>query len=189
MNVLYIILIGLFLFMLSYKLDAQTSLFFKNIKFPIIDAVLSVITNFGVVVVSMLVVPSIMFYKNNKKDAYALWLSFAASLALAFIIKIIFLRQRPIEAFTYPFTNIVSYSFPSMHSMTVFSMLPLLVKYLPKHRHFWIIFAFLVAFSRIYFRLHFLSDVVFGALAGFFVGYLILRLEKRGLLWKSTNLS
>ena len=178
-----ILIVGILLFLLSYKFDVQTNLFFKNAKFPIIDSVLGIATNFDVVILIMLITPSIILYKKNKKNIYALWASFIASIILAFIIKIIVLRQRPTEVLTYPFISIINYSFPSMHAMAVFSLLPLLVKCLPKHKFFWVIFAFLVAFSRVYFRFHFLSDVIFGVFVGYFVGAYVLELyENQSIL-------
>lgn len=178
-----ILIIGIVLFLISYKLDPQINLFFKNLKFPIFDVVFSIVTNFGVVILVALGVPSLVFFRKNRKLVYLLWLTFIISFILAFAIKLIVLRQRPIEAFTYPFTSIINYSFPSMHAMVVFSFLPLLIKYLPKQKSFWIIFAFLVAFSRIYLGFHFLSDVVFGALAGYFAGDFLLELYEKRKLW------
>ena len=179
-----ILIIGTALFLISYNLDNWINLFFRDMKFPIFDAVFSIITNFGIVTLIILGVPSLILYKKNKRIIYLLWLAFFASCILAFTIKLVFLRQRPIEAFTYPFTNIINYSFPSMHAMVAFSLLPLLIKYLPKQKTFWIAFAFLVVFSRIYFGFHFLSDVVFGALFGYFLGIFLLELYENGKLWK-----
>lgn len=179
-----ILIIGIVLFLLSYKFDVQVNFFFKNAKFPIIDAVLGVITNFGVVILVMLIIPSIAIYKKNKKIVHALLIAFTSSIILAFVIKIIVLRQRPTEMFAYPFINIINYSFPSMHSMIAFSLLPCLVKYLPKQKFFWISFAFLVGLSRVYFRFHFLSDVIFGALVGYFAGTYVLKLHEKKKIWK-----
>ena len=213
-----ILVIGTLLFLISYKFDSQINSFFKNIKLPIFDAVLSVVTNFGVVIFIALIIPSIILYTRenqrfyvrenfskfsahkikkfvvprnfkkisrgkNKKIVYLLWLTFILSFILAFIIKLIVLRQRPTEAFTYPLTNIINYSFPSMHSMVVFSLLPLLIKYMPKQKSFWIIFAFLVGFSRIYFGFHFFSDVVFGALTGYLLGNFLLKMHEKKKAW------
>ncbi len=183
-NDIIILIIGILLFLVSYKYDQQINLFFEGIKFPIFDAIFSIITNFGVVVLVMLVVPSFIFYKKNKKLIYLLFLTFIASFILAFIIKLIFLRQRPMEAFTYPFLNIINYSFPSMHAMVIFSLLPILIKYSPKQKFFWVSFGLLATFGRIYFGFHFLSDVVFGALFGYFVGDWLLELYEKGKLWK-----
>ena len=179
-----VLITGILLFLLSYKFDVQVKFFLKNANFPVIDAVLSVITNFGVVILVMMIIPSIALYRKNKKTVHALLAAFTASIILAFIIKIIVLRQRPTEMFAYPFTSIINYSFPSMHSITAFSLLPFLVKYLPKQKFFWISFAFLVGLSRVYFRFHFLSDVIFGTLVGYFVGTYVLELYEKKKRWK-----
>lgn len=179
-----ILVIGVLLFLASYKLDHQISLFFKDANFAFLDFVLGIATNFSIIVAVMLLIPSIIFYKKNKKIIYLLWLTFFVSVIVAFIIKLIVLRQRPTEAFTYPFTNILNYSFPSMHAMAAFSLLPLLVKHLPKQKHFWTGFAFLTVFSRIYFGFHFLSDVVFGAFAGYFIGDYLSKLYEKKKIWK-----
>lgn len=183
-NKIWLLIIGTLLFLISYSFDNAVDLFFKNLRFPSLDFMLSIVTNFGVVITAMLIVPSFVFYKKNKKLIYLLWNIFIVSFISAFIIKLIVLRQRPIDAFTFPFTSIINYSFPSMHAMVAFSLLPIIIKYLPKQKFFWIIFAFLVAFSRIYFGFHFLSDVVFGAFAGYFIGNLLLELHGKGKLWK-----
>ena len=183
-NKIFILVMGILLFILSYKFDERIDLFFKDIKFELLDIILGIITNFGVAVLVLSVIPSIILYKKNKRLVYLIWLTFIVSFILAFVIKLLFLRQRPIEAFTYPFTSIINYSFPSMHSMIVFSLLPLLNKHTPKNKIFWCVFAILVSFSRIYFSFHFLSDVVFGALFGYFVGDYLLKLYEERKLWK-----
>lgn len=182
-NNILILTAGILLFLLSYRFDQQVNLFFKNIKLPIFDAFFSIITNFWVVVIAFLIAPLIILYnKKNKRLAYLLLLTFVVSFAVAFAIKLVVLRQRPIESFAFPFTGIINYSFPSMHAMVVFSLLPQLAKFMPKQKYFWIAFAFLVAFSRLYFGFHFLSDVVFGALFGYLIGkYLLGLYEKRKL--------
>lgn len=179
-----ILIAGILLFIVSYSFDHQVNLFFKNIKFSLLDAVLSVITNFGVVIVVMLVIPLIIFYNKDKKTIKLLLLAFIVSLVLAFVIKLAVLRQRPINPFTFPFTTIVNYSFPSMHAMVVFSLLPILVKYLSKQKSFWIGFGLFAVFSRIYLGFHFLSDVVFGGASGYFIGNLLLKLHQEKKLWK-----
>lgn len=184
--------------LLSYIFDSSVKLFFNGLKIPLFDSILSIITNFGVVIVVMLVIPTIIISKNDTKsqenrgfsrsrkfrklswEIKLLWLAFLSAVVLSFIIKLIFLRQRPYEAISYPMLNILNFSFPSMHSLVVFALLPLLSRFLPKQKYFWVIFAFMVAFTRIYFGFHFLSDVVFGAFSGYFTGILILELNDKG---------
>ena len=179
-----ILIAGIILFIISYQFDTKVNLLFNAAKFQVFDIIFSSITNFGIVFVVMLIIPSIILYKKNRKLVYVLWLAFFNSVALAFTIKLIFLRQRPIGPFTYPFINIINYSFPSMHAMAVFSLLPILIKYLGKQKLFWIGFGILAVFSRLYLGFHFLSDVVFGALAGYLIGNLLLKLYEEKKLWK-----
>lgn len=177
-----LLIIGIFLFIASFSFDEQVRLFFKDANISFLNAALSVITNFGVVIAVMLLASSILIYRKNKKSrkaVYLLWLAFIAAFAAAFVLKLIVLRQRPVEAFTFPFTGIINYSFPSMHAMAAFSLLPIIAEYIQKQKWFFIAFAFLAAFSRIYLGFHFLSDVVFGAFAGYFIGSLLLGFFKR----------
>ena len=173
---------GTLLFIASYKFDGAVNQFFKNIKFPLLDSVLSVITSFAVVIAVMLVIPLFLLYKDKRKMSLLIW-AFIISVVLAFIIKLLVLRQRPAEILYYPLFNIINYSFPSMHAMVVFSLLPILMEYLPKQKNFWVLFAFIVSFTRIYFGFHFLSDVVFGAFLGYFVGSYLLSLNRKKKLW------
>ena len=175
-----LLIAGILLFLISYIFDRQINLFFKDFRFAFFDIIFGVMTNFGVAVLVMLIIPSIILYNKNKKSVYLAWLTFIASVILAFVIKLIVLRQRPIEAFAYPFITIINYSFPSMHAMAVFSLLPALIRFLPKQKNLWIGFAFLVGFTRIYFGFHFLSDVVFGALFGYFTGIFLLEYYEKG---------
>ena len=173
-NNLLIFAIGFFIFIASYFYDTKIDLFFKASRLPALDLIFSLITNFAFVALVILVLPSIFIYKTNKKSVNFLVLAYLSSIIAAFIIKFIVLRQRPIEAFNYPFTNIIDYSFPSMHTMAVFALLPLLIYFFQRQKYFWIGFAFLVGFTRIYFGFHYLSDVAFGALAGYFIGEFVL---------------
>ena len=179
-----VFIIGSLLFILSLSLNSGIAAAFKNAKSPIFDPLFSVVTNFGVAMVFLLWIPCIILYDKNKKAVKLLLLSFLASFALSFLLKLIFLKERPIGIFEYPFTGIVSYSFPSIHAMVMFSLLPILRKYLPQKMRFFSLFACLVAFTRIYFGFHFLSDIIFGAFSGYFIGNYLIYLHEKGALWK-----
>ncbi len=165
--------IGAGLFFLSFTWDTPINNYLKNIRIPFLDAVLGVITNFGVVVLIMMIIPIATLYRKDKKPKYLLLITFFASLIFTFVLKLAIARQRPVEVLTYPFTGIINYSFPSMHAVVAFSLIAILIKSLPKQKIFWISFAILVGLSRIYFGVHYLSDVVFGALVGYFIGHYI----------------
>ena len=180
-NIAMLVFIGIVAFTISLYFDSGINLLFKSLGLHAFDFILIIVTNFAFVSLVILLIPSIIFHKELKK-LRLFWIAFTSSVILSFIIKIIVSRQRPAEMLSYPFIGGLSYSFPSMHAMVVFSALPLLAYFLPKQKNLWILFAFLVAFTRIYFGFHFLSDVVFGAFAGYLIGLSILELHYSGKL-------
>ena len=62
-NDVLIFVIGVLLFLISYSFDAEINLFFKNVKFPVFDFVLGIVTNFGVAVNS-----KILAYATDAKQ-------------------------------------------------------------------------------------------------------------------------
>ncbi len=164
----------------SFSFDSALSEFFSGPKINAFGAFLSVITNFSFVAVFFVLIPTIIFYnKKKRQEILILWLLATLSTAVSFLMKMIFARQRPLETLSYPFFHALDYSFPSMHAMVIFSILPLLVKMLPRQRNFWVSMAFLIAFSRIYFDFHFISDVIFGAVFGYITGILIIKFSEK----------
>lgn len=111
--------------------------------------------------------------RKGKKLPF-LWASFIISYAITAVLKIIVMRHRPDVALYVD----NSFSFPSGHATAVFSVLALIWKELPWLKWFWLVFAVLVTFSRLYLGMHFLTDVIVGAIIGFTVGLMIVKYEK-----------
>ena len=171
------LLVGLALLALSFYMDGYTRYLFNSANTPVISAFFGIITNYGVVLLVMLIVPCLALYRKDKKLVYLLIITFLVSFLVTFGIKLIVQRERPFEALTY-FFGVTDYSFPSGHSVTVFSLLPLLAEYIKRQKKFWAASAFLVAFSRVYLGFHFLSDVVFGSFLGYLIGHYMLNFYK-----------
>src|SRR3989338_8902713 len=171
--VISIILISLFL-------DKAAFSAISYIKNPLFDAVFSLITNpTSIFIVLAFAAYSIFFDRKNRKWLYFLLASLTLSVLLSFILKLVIARPRPSEELFYIFFNLVDYSFPSMHSMVAFAILPLLNKILPRLRILWISFALSFALSRVYLGMHFFSDIIAGAFFGYFIGLFMVYMENK----------
>ena len=176
---LLIFITGTILFLLSLSYDNDMFLFFSNSRVLLFDLLFSVITNFGVVAVTLFLIPLLINHKKDKKFTYLLFAAFIVSFFLSFIMKITISSARPVEIVN-PILKGLDYSFPSMHAMIAFSLLPIILSKKSKFNGFFAIFAVLVALSRVYLGYHFLSDIVLGAFAGYFIGDIILNIAKNG---------
>jgi len=127
-----------------------------------------------------------LWREHKRKWILPLWVTLGLSIIVSAILKVIIQRPRPYQLDLVSVLPILekashlvwNFSFPSFHAMLSFCAVPILSKEFPKFKYVWIIIAGLIAFSRIYFGLHFLSDVIAGGLIGYVLGALIIKLEK-----------
>ena len=171
------------------------SLYFDNILIKyvsflrngILDSFFLVITLVSSEIIIFFVLTSLFLWSEKKRRwIFPLWMSLGISVIVAFILKVTVQRPRPFQL------GIVSllprlqeasfstwnFSFPSFQSMLPFCAIPILSEQFPRLKKFWIAFAVLVAFSRVYFGLHFVSDVISGGLIGYLIGVIVLKGEK-----------
>ncbi|WP_455684181.1 phosphatase PAP2 family protein [Thomasclavelia sp.] len=92
-------------------------------------------------------------------------------------IKSIIKRKRPCH--TYDDVEMLvaipsDYSFPSGHTTSSFACATTVCFFFPKTGLILILFAFLMAFSRLYLFVHYLSDVTFGMILGISVGIIVM---------------
>lgn len=177
-NKLTLLTAGIIILLMSLYLDKNAQYAVSLIKNELFDIIFGWFANFINVFAIFILITTLFLWGEKKREwIFPLWLSFLISIMLSYIIKIIVLRPRPIEI-SQILTGL-NYSFPSLHAAVSFAALPILNKEFPKLKLFWVLFAFLVAFSRIYFEYHFLSDVVFGAFLGYFIGVFAVHIEKK----------
>jgi membrane-associated phospholipid phosphatase len=115
---------------------------------------------------------------RRRRPRYALRFSAVLGLESAFtngLVKSLFRRVRPTEHFTsddplpYGMRRPITSSFPSGHAVTAFMCAAVLSKG-SRVAPAWYTLAALVAFSRVYVRMHHTSDVVAGAALGIALG-------------------
>jgi undecaprenyl-diphosphatase len=181
-NYLYVFLLLIVIAFYFDKLIIQGFAFMRNTALSQILLALTWITN-EIVVFTFLTL--MLFYGAKKKWIIPLWATFAVSFIVGIFLKIITQRLRPFQLgllATLPELAKMSHfswnlSFPSFTTIIMFCSLPIITKQYPKLKKTWLILAVLVALTRVYFGLHFLSDVLAGGLIGYLIGMWIIDLE------------
>ncbi len=123
----------------------------------------------------------ILYFKDKKKIINAV-IGFFLTGFVVTILKYFINRPRPFEVILNSKLNIFDYSFasfntsfPSWHTAAAFSLLPFVFYFNKKLGYLWIAISILIGFARIYTGFHYLSDVLFGGLIGYLIGYLSLK--------------
>ena len=157
------------------NIDTSILLFLQQIRNPITDtvmAVFSVLGNFGLIWLAIAVI--LLIRKSTRRHGIQVLLCIAVSLILNnLILKNLVARPRPfteIEGLTVMLSpqlaDAGSWSFPSGHAGSSFAAAwSLNCSFAKKARWTWIVAA-LIAFSRSYIGVHYLSDIICGALFG-----------------------
>ena len=158
----------------------------SNRNAPLTDFFLGLTFASNTIIIFFFLTSLFLWQEHKKRWILPLWLTLFLSVAASFIPKTKIGRGRPFEfgisamplALESSFATWNS-SFPSFQAMLAFSALPILDKEFPRFRYAWIVIASLIALSRVYLGVHFLSDVIAGALIGYFIGFIFLKLEQK----------
>ena len=193
MNQKRVLIFGIFIFAIAFYFavyfDKQIILFFSSIRnIYLSDFFLAIkFLDSWFFVIGLV---TILFLFNRKKRKWILpaWVTLGVTSLVILILKISVQRTRPFAAGIVPILPgivpnplylVSSFSFPSFDAAFAFCIIPLISKFYPKLKYFWIVFAGMVLLSRVYFGVHYLSDVISGAAIGFAIGLVILELEEK----------
>lgn len=167
-----ILIIGFIIFLISFLFDnlilGLSNFGFKNILNSTVQWMLFVVV----------LITGLFFFYKKYKIIPLLWGGLLTSSLITWLLKIIIKRPRPFVEFTDIILK-AGYSFPSGHATIAFAALPFLEEYFPRFRWYWLIGIVVIVLLRVYSGLHYLSDVIFGALVGYGISSLILFLNKK----------
>ncbi len=159
---------------LSLEADASLALnrlsAFDAVRVPLVMA--SKLGN-GIIWYAFLLALPALYGRSAARIDAGMILSGAIVVALHRYLKRAFSRARPFERYPqiYPGTFALdTYSFPSGHTMHAFCFGSQIIHYLPATA--WVLapFVALVCLSRVVLGLHYISDVLAGAVIGFAIG-------------------
>lgn len=188
-----IILIAISLVLLPF--DLSIVILIARLRHPILNTFFVHFTNYGNYIFAVVEgIILVAYSRSKKKQKYSIAIIFSyvgwfISSRIVSSLKIITQRPRPykiIENIKLPGTWAGGYSFPSGHSASAFSLsAPLIIEAKSKIIKFMLIFfALLMAFSRVYCGVHYLTDILWGSYIGYIVSasvykmYLTRRMQK-----------
>ena len=159
--------------LLSFAVDNNVVRFFADLRTPILNDFMILVTDWLTVAVVAILIPVLLLWAwGKKKWVPPLVLSVVVAVGLTYLFKSVFAVLRP----ELGLITAAGFSFPSGHTATVFSVTPVLNRGFPKLKWFWVGFACLIGFTRLYLGVHYLSDIIFGGLLGYLVGLSIIYL-------------
>jgi undecaprenyl-diphosphatase len=172
----------------SFYFDKEIVKFIASIRIPFLNDFFMGLTYGSTEIIIFFFLTSLFLWQEHKRKwILPLWFTLGLSAIVGFILKVSVHRLRPYQLGIVPTFSVLEeashivwdFSFPSFQSIMVFCAIPILSKKFPKFKYVWIVIASLVAFSRVYFGVHFLSDVLAGALIGYLIGWLIVKIEDK----------
>jgi len=175
------------------KYDIAVILFFERIRTEFLNSLFYLFTEIGSIKILLpvaIVVSLLLVVKKQYREAFFVMLAFWGARWINHLLKELFKRERP------SFNSLIevgNYSFPSGHAMNstiflgfLFYLFIHILKLGKRHSLMWllatIVTVTLIAISRVYLGVHYLTDIIAGGCAGLvvlsFIIYLYERSEK-----------
>lgn len=184
----FTILILIILTTVSFVFDEQIAIWITSFQSEALNGIMLGFTNlvsFAVGVPAVLIIIYLLESARRRKVAIShIFIAIVLDVIVVLALKMLIGRARPFEngAVNNVVPEVFS-SFPSGHSSRAFVIFGLLGKFYNYKYIFWF-FAVLVGFSRVYLGVHYLSDVLAGAIIGMLVAHYTVELQLGNRLTK-----
>lgn len=149
--------------------------FLLNIRTKRLNSYMVAITHLGTGGAIWLITTFVLYYLGYRVYAINIFLTLIVNAILCnLILKNLLKRDRPswINRVELLIKNPKDFSFPSGHASSSFAAAVTISFYFKGLGVFFLVIAFLIAFSRIYHFVHYPSDVIIGAILGIAVAFL-----------------
>ena len=151
-------------------IDTATNALMQQIQTPTLTSIskfIALITDPVILLIAALIITSYLYTKKKNKQATIFAFAIIITAALIKLSKVIFQRARPANALVQELTQ----SFPSGHTTMAVVFFGLVAYMFIKKKHKLAAAAttlviFLVAFTRVYLNVHWLTDVIAGIALG-----------------------
>ena len=137
--------------------DEKILSFFQILKFPLME---NIMVFFSSTVFFVLVIAVFSFLIHKKKDIFHFLLGTGIVYLVCYALKEIIKLQRPLDSIESGF------GFPSGHAAVYFFIAAFMTDKFEKDKFHFILLAVIVALSRVYLNVHYLSQVISGGLLG-----------------------
>lgn len=150
---------------------------YRNTIFDIVSIFFSIFFSIPFFIFIVILLNFVHFFKKKRFSSIIstlLTYSIVVSI-LKFIVK----RQRPYFIPMKPIYLANFYSFPSGHAGTAFIFAVFFSDRYPKYSIIFYLIAIIISLSRVYLGVHYLSDVITGAIIGFIISKIIIKNEEK----------
>jgi dolichol kinase len=169
--------------------DRELVLWVSTHRFLFFEEFMMFLSDFGMLF-GLILFGVALVEKRLIKQLLLIGLALAVAIEASYLLKMIFAAPRPYLTWDIsPLKSAEGFAFPSMHATFIFAALPflrgravagrLLGKRTGRWFWAWAVFAGLVAWSRVVVGVHYVSDVLAGALLGYTIGALLRHLENK----------
>ncbi|MCW1296379.1 MAG: phosphatase PAP2 family protein [Candidatus Parvarchaeota archaeon] len=159
------------------NIDAAISLLIasgcRNVVFDLFSIFFSVFFSFAFFPLVLIIL------HQTKKKISTMLIALLFNFIIVNVVKFIVQRPRPFFIQSNPIFLASSYSFPSGHASIAFVFAVFFSNFYPKYKYIFYLIAIAVSLSRVYLGVHYLSDVIAGAIIGFIVSKFVIEREKK----------